>query len=128
MILREFVENERFKIVTKITKIWVLPILIYFVIFCILTFPLISKFHTHFFADQGDGLLNVWNLWWINKAVTELNQNPWHTTYLHYPNGTTLLGQTLNPFNGFIGIALLRLFTLIETHNLVVSLLGVADK
>lgn len=97
-----------------------LPLLFYFVFFCILSFPLILMFSTHLFADQGDGLQNVWNIWWINKAVTELHQSPWHTSYLHYPQGTSLLGQTLNPFNGFLGIPLLKFLTLIETHNVIV--------
>ncbi len=104
----------------EIGKLWLLPILFYFIMFCILTYPLIFKFHTHFFTDTGDGLQNVWNLWWINKAVTGLHQSPWYTTYLHYPNGTTLIGQTLNPFNGFMGIFLLKFSSLIETHNFIV--------
>ncbi|WP_129633432.1 hypothetical protein [Candidatus Oscillochloris fontis] len=99
---------------------WIAPILGYLIIFCTLTYPLIFRFRTHFFTDTGDGLQNVWNIWWINKAVTELHQNPWNTTYLHYPQGTSLLGQTLNPFNGFLGIPLLKIFTLIETYNLIV--------
>lgn len=105
---------------TDIMKMWIYPTSIYFIIFCILTYPLILLFRTHFFTDTGDGLQNVWNIWWINKAVTELHQNPWHTNYLHYPHGTSLLGHTLNPFNGFIGIVLLKFMTLIETHNSIV--------
>ena len=113
-------KKERLKYLAEIAKIWMFPAVIYFVAFCILTWPLIFSFHTHFFADTGDGLQNVWNIWWINKAVTELHQNPWHTTFLHYPQGASLLGQTLNPFNGFIGIFLLKFLTLIETHNVIV--------
>lgn len=113
-------KEERFKSLVEITKMWISPIVIYSVMFCILTYPLIFRFHTHFFADKGDGLQNVWNIWWINKAVTELHQSPWYTTYLHYPQGTSLLGHTLNPFNGFFGIFLLKFLTLIETHNVIV--------
>ena len=98
----------------------IFPIVIYFIFFCILTFPLIFYFHTHFFADHSDGLQNVWNIWWVNKAITELHQSPWYTTYLCYPQGTSLLGHTLNPFNGFFGIFLLKFLTLIETHNVIV--------
>jgi hypothetical protein len=98
----------------------VFPILFYLIIFCIYTYPLVLEFSTHFFADQGDGLQNVWNIWWVNKAVTQLHQLPWHTSYLHYPNGVSLLGSTLNPFNGFMGIILLPFLTLVETHNGIV--------
>ena len=98
----------------------VFPSLLYLVIFCIYTYPLIFDFSTHFFADQGDGLQNVWNLWWVNKAVTQLQQFPWHTSFLHYPNGVSLLGSTLNPFNGFVGCVLLKFLTLIQVHNCIV--------
>jgi hypothetical protein len=74
--------------------------------FFVLTWPSIFRFRTHWFADDGDGLQNVWNLWWVDYAVTVLHQNPWHTNYLHYPYGTSLLAHTLNPFNGFVAIIL----------------------
>jgi len=101
-------------------KMGLFPIIFYFVLFCILTYPLILQFSTHFFADQGDGLQHVWNIWWIHKAVTELHQPLWQTHYLHYPYGVSLLGHALDPFNGFIGILLLRFLSLIETYNFIV--------
>ena len=96
------------------------PVIFYCIAFAILTYPLLLFFSTHLFADQGDGLQNVWNLWWVNKAVTQLHQSPWYTSYLHYPKGVSLLGSTLNPFNGFMGIVLLNFMTLIETYNSIV--------
>ena len=102
------------------TALAVFPVLFYLVIFCIYTYPLVIDFSTHFFADQGDGLQNVWNIWWVNKAVTQMHQLPWQTSYLHYPNGVSLLGSTLNPFNGLMGIVLLPFLTLVETHNCIV--------
>lgn len=96
------------------------PLVIYTLLFCLLTYPLILKFSSHFFTDVGDGLQNVWNIWWVNKAATELHQLPWSTTYLHFPHGTTLLAHTLNPFNGFLGIILLRFLTLTQTFNVIV--------
>ena len=53
-------------------------------------------------------------------AVRELHVLPWYTTYLHYPVGTTLLGHTLNPFNGLLAIALLPVLTLVQTYNSIV--------
>ncbi|MER3403960.1 MAG: hypothetical protein C4289_01245 [Chloroflexota bacterium] len=97
------------------------PLGFYLAAFCLLTWPLITKFSTHFFADTGDGLQNVWNLWWVNKAVTELRTLPWHTGYLHYPFGISLVGHTLNPFNGFVAIALRRAFSLVQAHNVIVT-------
>jgi hypothetical protein len=69
---------------------------------------------------MGDGLQNVWNLWWINEALTVLHTSPWFTPYLYHPDGVNLIGHTLNPFNGFVGIALLRVLSLVQAHNALV--------
>jgi hypothetical protein len=98
------------------------PILVYFAVFSVLTYPLILSFSTRFFTNAGDGLQNVWNLWWVDRAVTVLHTTPWFTTYLHYPYGVSLVGHTLNPFNGLLAIPLLRLMTLVQVHNTIVLL------
>lgn len=98
----------------------VVPALVYLAFFCLYTWPWAVHFDNRFFTDGGDGLQNVWNMWWINRSVTGLHQLPWHTTLLHSPYGTSLLGQTMNPFNGFIGIGLQRVLTLAEAFNTMV--------
>ena len=101
-------------------KMLLFPLLFYFTGFSILTDPALRRFSTHLFADEGDGLQSLWNLWWVNRAVTVLHQSPWHTSYLHWPWGSSLLGHTLNPFNGFLAVVLLKFFTLVETYNFIV--------
>jgi hypothetical protein len=103
-----------------------LPGAFYLFVFVLLMYPIFAVFSTDFWADQGDGMQNVWNIWWINKAVTDLHQSPWRTGYLHYPYGISLIGHTMNPFNGFVGILLLRAFSLIQTYNLLILFTFVA--
>ena len=100
----------------------VFPALFYFCAFCLITYPLIRYFDTQFFTDAGDGLMNIWNIWWINTVVTQPSVHPsiWYTDMLHWPFGTTLLGQTLNPFNGFLAVPLLRVISLVQAHNVIV--------
>jgi hypothetical protein len=45
-------------------------------------------------------------MWWMQKAIIDLHQSPYFTTYLHYPYGTTLVAQTLHPFNGLVSLFL----------------------
>jgi hypothetical protein len=99
-----------------------IPLLFYFIAFAVLTFPLLGKFSTHFFTDEYDGLQNVWNMWWINRAVTEpgIFDSIWHTPLLHHPFGVTLRAHTLNPFNGLTGVVLQNFLTLTQTHNFIV--------
>ncbi|HEX6507026.1 MAG TPA: hypothetical protein VF221_05275 [Chloroflexota bacterium] len=105
---------------SRVFVLGVVPCLFYFVAFCVLTWPALQLFSTHILGDEGDALQNVWNIWWVNKAITQLHTSPWHTTYLHYPYGTTLIGQTLNPYNGFMGVVLLRFLSLTEMYNVAV--------
>ena len=100
----------------------IVPAFFYFFLFCLLTFPLIRDFSNYFFTDDGDGFMNIWNLWWVNTAVSQPSIHPsiWHTDMLHYPFGVTLLGQTLNPFNGLLAVPLLRVMSLVQAHNVIV--------
>ncbi|NJC97027.1 MAG: YfhO family protein [Anaerolineae bacterium] len=95
------------------------PAAFYLLTFCLLTYPLIFVFSTRFFTDAGDGMQNGWNIWWINRAISQPGVHPsiWHTDLLHWPFGVTLLGQTLNPFNGLSAVPLLRFMTLVQAFN-----------
>lgn len=86
----------------------------------ILTYPVIFRLSTHFMCDGGDGFQNMWNMWWLKTSLLNLHTNPYYTTYLHYPDGISLLFQTFNPFNGLISIPLQFLFRMEITYNLVV--------
>jgi hypothetical protein len=99
----------------------IFPAALYFACFTALTYPLILSFSSTFFADGSDGFQSLWDIWWVNHAIAEL-QSPWYTSYLHYPYGTSLLPQTMHPFDGFIGIILLRFLSLVQTNNVVVIL------
>ncbi|MDX1378030.1 MAG: hypothetical protein R3307_04205 [Anaerolineales bacterium] len=106
----------------KFMRHGLIPAGLYFILFCLLTYPLILDFSTHFFTDDGDGLMNVWNLWWIDTAVSQPSTHAsiWHTDMLHWPFGVTLRGQTLNPFNGLFAVPLLRVMSLVQAHNTIV--------
>ena len=97
-----------------------LPLSLYTGLFVAMTGPLITRFRNHIFVYMQDGLQNVWNLWWVRHAVVDLGQSPWHTDVLHFPYGVTLLGHTLNPFNGFLGILLQGFLSLNQTFNFLV--------
>src|SRR3954452_22023062 len=99
----------------------VVPSSLYFLIYALFSYPLLGSFSSHFFCGQEDGFQNIWNLWWVNKSVTQLGQLPWHTTYLHYPTGTTLIAHTLAPFNGVLAIGLFKMgLTLNQVYNTIV--------
>ncbi len=117
--------SESFKVREVILNGWkyfALPVLFFTITFIVLTYPLILSFETHFFTDDGDGLMGVWNLWWVERVVTHPIEYStfWHTDMLHQPFGITLLGHTLTPFNGLLASLLTRFMPLLEAHNLIV--------
>lgn len=93
---------------------------LYLVVFFAFNPQLLQQFSNAFYFAGVDGYQNVWNLWWVNKSVRELHALPWYTTYLHHPAGTTLVGHTLNPFNGLLAIVLLPALSLVQTYNAIV--------
>lgn len=97
-----------------------LPALLYLVLFFAFNPQLAAYFSSAFYFHGLDGYQNVWNLWWVNKAVREVHALPWYTNYLHHPAGTTLVGHTLNPFNGLLAIALLPMLSMVQTYNTIV--------
>jgi len=56
----------------RLGPLWLAPLSLYALLFFCFTAPLLGRFSTHFFADMGDGLVFVWNLWWVDTAVTRL--------------------------------------------------------
>lgn len=63
-----------------------------------------------------DGWQNVWNLWWVQQALTS-GANPFHTDYLYYPDGVDLHLQTLNISNGLLVFPITALFGPIAGYN-----------
>jgi hypothetical protein len=100
-------------------RVIVAPLVFYLVAYCVLRFEALQHFSTDFFCDGNDGLQNVWNVWWVSWAVRH-GTNPWYTHLLHYPQGTSLVAHTLNPFNGLLGIPLSAVLTPVQTYNTLV--------
>lgn len=110
------------RILSTVVSGLALPAALYLLLYYLLTYPLLHQFNTRFFCGTEDGYQNIWNLWWTNHALTHLRQWPWYTTWIHYPQGTSLIAHTLAPFNGFVGTVLqsgLGL-SLHQTYNTIV--------
>ena len=105
---------------TDAARRWGFATLFYLMWFVVLTWPAIGYGRTHLLTDAGDGMTNVWNLWWMRKAVVELHTWPLYTRYLYFPDGVTLIGHTLNPFNGLVAIPLLAVVSLTVAHNVII--------
>ena len=101
---------------------YILPLSGYLVLSLIIMAPVLPVFTTALpggpIADV-DGWQNVWNLWWVHRAVTTA-ANPFFTPLLFYPQGVDLTLQTLNISNGILFLPITALAGPIAAYNAAV--------
>jgi hypothetical protein len=98
-----------------------LPLLAYLLIALAVTYPLVLHLGTHLPGDGRDAWQNVWNYWWLRRALAE-GRNPYHTDLLYAPYGVPLYLHTLNPFNGLVSLPVQIAFGLTAAYNEVILL------
>lgn len=107
----------------KKIKEFIIIISIFIILAFIFTYPVIINITTHSAGDGGDGLQFIWNIWHINKVITQGGsiQDIYFTNELFYPYGTSLAFHTLSLTNTlFLGFPL-TIF--IDNLNLIYNLL-----
>ena len=101
---------------------YILPLSGYLALSLIVMAPVLPVFTT---ALPGgpianvDGWQNVWNLWWVHRAVMSAT-NPFFTPLLFYPQGVDLTLQTLNISNGILFLPITALAGPIAAYNAAV--------
>lgn len=86
----------------------------------IVTWPGVCHLTTRLIGSSEDGYMCLWNLWWVDHALTALHANPFHTELLFCPTGTHLYWHDLGFLLGLATIPLTRLSGLIGAFNLIV--------
>ena len=66
-----------------------------------------------------DMFQNLWNFWWVKKALLDLHTSPYWTDYIFYPTGTSLAFQSLSPYNALLAIPLQAIGNRIVAYNLL---------
>src|SRR6266566_9128157 len=84
------------------------------------TYPLISHLGDGVvLSSGGDTWLHLWDLWWADKSLIDLHQNPYLTTFLYHPTGLNLFYHSLDIINGVLSIPLQHIFGLTTSFNLL---------
>ncbi len=111
------------RILTKFNLSWLTPVLFFTLLTAFYTYPMVFQFTTAVVGKAGlDRGQNLWNLWWIEKALTHLD-NPYHTNMLYYPyfqppeKPLPLYFHTLQLFNGVASMPLQWLGGLAAAFN-----------
>jgi len=85
----------------------------YAVLTAAVTYPLILHLTSAIPFGGGDASQNVWDLWWIKRALLDLHTSPYWTPEVHFPYGADLHFHTLNflpsalaaPITATVGLA-----------------------
>lgn len=85
-------------------RLGLLPLALYSALFAVMTWPAVLSGGDRLLGGDGDSFVYVWNIWWVRTAALDLGQSWWHTLYLHHPEGATLIGHSLNPISGMLGL------------------------
>lgn len=72
--------------------------------FLVFTWPLGARFAAAMLAEPGsDAGLFAWNVWHFDQAVAA-GTNPFFTTWMFFPQGTSLVLHTYTPILGLLGL------------------------
>lgn len=82
------------------------------------TYPLLFRLNQPY-SNAIDFYQNLWDFWWVKKALLELHQSPFWTSYLFYPTGTSLAFQAFGLGNCLLSIPLQFFTSLVAIHNLL---------
>ena len=93
----------------------------YLLISLIATWPLITHLRG-WVPGWGDWGQNMWALWWVRQAILVLAQHPFHTNYLFYSEGVSLLFHPLDVSDGLLALPLYGLLGGDITYNLMILL------
>ena len=94
---------------------------IYILISIVLTLPLPLTMDRCLAGDDVDAWLNPWANWWTQKALSE--RLPfYHTRYLFYPQGASLVYHSFSHTNSALWLVLRHLVGDLPAHNLTILL------
>jgi hypothetical protein len=83
------------------------------------TYPVVARLRTHLPSswDAHDGVVFVWNNWWIHHAVVDLHQNPYFTDWVLVPFSSDLRLHTFGLLYGLLSIPFIPLLGPIGVTN-----------
>jgi arylsulfatase A-like enzyme len=68
---------------------------------------------------HADYVQNIWNFWWVHKALLEEGISPLFTNWLQYPTGVSLARHSLSPLNSIPGALAVGSLDLADIYKLL---------
>ncbi len=86
------------------------------------SWPLLTKLNQVLIGADNDVFINPWADWWTGKVLRDPQLTLWHTEYLFYPQGASLIYHSFSHFNTAVSLLLQSFFASIPAYNLAILL------
>lgn len=93
--------------------------LAYGVVTALVSWPLITELGTALPGNSTDILVHYWNGWWVGEAL-ETPRSPFHTDYIFYPDGVSLIYHNIAWLNVVPWLLLRNVLDGIVAFNVVI--------
>lgn len=100
----------------------VLVLLLFILLSLAMTYPLVLNFRTHIPGVPGDNFAYLWKIWWFEKAMVDLHQNPLFAPHILYPEGFDFARDEATISNTLFSVPLTLWFGHITSYNLMLLL------
>jgi hypothetical protein len=97
-------------------------IFLYIILTVFLTYPLLFLPAKALLGPLEDNTQHVWTPWQTKQALTTKGEGIYHTDYIFYPRGASLLVHATHPLNNLIVLFFHLFFTLEYSYNLTIFL------
>ena len=91
--------------------------LVYATIVAVMTWPAIRSLSQQLVGFNEDVWIFFWNNWWLGEALSD-GLNPFQTTFLFHPTGTSLVAHSNSFTNSFLALLLEPLSCPVAAYNL----------
>lgn len=91
-----------------------------------MTYPVAFHLKSAVPGSGGDTWLFFWDLWWVKRALVDLHTDPFFTTAVYYPYGTSLYYHSLVFFPSLLALPVVAISGLTLAYNLLMMLSFVA--
>jgi hypothetical protein len=95
--------------------------LVYAIFVVFMTWPAIRFLSQQLIGNNEDTWIFYWNNWWLGEALSS-GQNPFETSYLFYPTGTSLIAHSNSFLSSFLAFLLEPIAGPVAAYNIVLLL------
>ena len=98
----------------------IVAILVYTSVTLLYCYPVLGSFSTAMLGPPEDNMLSYWNLWWLQDKVLTGDGTLTCTSYLYYPEGTSMYYHAWTFYNLALASILGLFFSPAAVYNIIV--------